>query len=112
MRRECYLLENFVYLNWSAMLIGHFPETTIAVSIEPDLPPIPPTPTHTLLPTANPFAWNHNDTLKESKETLASAYQNIIDFLIWFGVVLLPILLPPALIVWLLWRLLRRKPKA
>jgi hypothetical protein len=23
--RECYLLENFIYLNWSMMLIGHFP---------------------------------------------------------------------------------------
>ncbi len=30
-RRECYLLENFVYLNWSAMLIGHFPEKKIRV---------------------------------------------------------------------------------
>ena len=23
---ECYLFENFFYLNWSEMLIGHFPE--------------------------------------------------------------------------------------
>lgn len=32
MRRECYLLENFVYLNWSAMLIGHFPEKKLECS--------------------------------------------------------------------------------
>ncbi len=86
--------------------------STIAVSIEPDLPPIPPTPTPTLMPTPTPIAWNPGDTLKESKETLTSAYQNIFDFAIWFGVVILPILLPPALIVWGLWKLLRRKPKA
>lgn len=86
--------------------------STIAVSIDPDLPPIPPTPTPTLMPTATPIAWNPGDTLKESKETLSSAYQNIFDFLIWFGVVIVPILLPPALVIWLLWRLLRRKPKA
>jgi len=86
--------------------------STIAVSIEPELPPIPPTPTPTLMPTPTPIAWNPNDTWKESKETLTSAYQNIIDFAIWFGVVILPILLPPALIVWGLWKLLRRKPKA
>lgn len=31
-RRGCYLLENFVYLNWSAMLIGHFPEKKLECS--------------------------------------------------------------------------------
>ncbi|MBI5933786.1 MAG: DUF4349 domain-containing protein [Chloroflexi bacterium] len=86
--------------------------STIAVSIEPELPPIPPTPTPTLAPTATPIAWDPHDTLKESKETLTSAYQGIIDFFIWFGIVIVPILLPPALVVWLLWKLLRRKPKA
>jgi hypothetical protein len=86
--------------------------STIAVSIEPDLPPIPPTPTPTLMPTATPIAWNPGETWKDSTKTLTSAYQGIVDFLIWFGVVIVPILLPPALIIWLLWKLLRRKPKA
>lgn len=86
--------------------------STIAVSIEPELPPIPPTPTPTLMPTATPIAWNPGETWKDSTKTLTVAYQGIIDFLIWFGVVLVPILLPPALVIWLLWRLLRRKPKA
>jgi hypothetical protein len=86
--------------------------STIAVSIEPELPPIPPTPTPTLMPTATPIAWNPGETWKDSTKTLTSAYQGIVDFLIWFGVVIVPILLPPALIIWLLWKLLRRKPKA
>ncbi len=29
---ECYLLENFIYLNWSMMLIGHFPEKKLECS--------------------------------------------------------------------------------
>ncbi len=86
--------------------------STIAVSIEPELPPIPPTPTPTLMPTATPIAWNPGETWKDSTKTLTSAYQGIFDFLIWFGVVIVPILLPPALVIWLLWKLLRRKPKA
>lgn len=85
--------------------------STIAVSIDPDLPPIPPTPTPTLMPTATPIAWNPGDTWKDSTKTLTVAYQGIVDFLIWFGVVLVPILLPPALVIWLLWKLLRRKSK-
>ncbi len=30
--RECYLLENFIGLNWSMMLIGHFPEKKLECS--------------------------------------------------------------------------------
>jgi len=39
-------------------------------------------------------------------------YQGIANFLIWLVVVILPIVLPPALILWGMWRLLNRKPKS
>ena len=86
--------------------------STIAVSIEPELPPIPPTPTPTLMPTPTPAPWNPGETWTESTKTLTRAYQGIVEFLIWFFVVLVPILLPPALVIFLLWKLLTRKPKA
>jgi hypothetical protein len=36
-------------------------------------------------------------------------YQGIANFLIWLGVVILPLLLPPALILWGIWKFLNRK---
>jgi len=89
--------------------------STVTISIEPDLPPLPPTATPTPAPTATPVPWEPGKTFEKSSKTLTSAYQGIIDFLIWFFVVLVPILLPPALLVWLIWWLIRRssrtKPK-
>ncbi|MBV6397277.1 MAG: hypothetical protein HFACDABA_02887 [Anaerolineales bacterium] len=85
--------------------------STITIQIEPDLPPATPTPSPTPRPTATPVPWKPGETLQQSTQTLTSAYQGIVDFLIWFFVVLVPILLPPALIIWFVVRLLRRKPK-
>ncbi len=82
--------------------------STIAVSIEPELPVIVSTPT----PTPTPIVWDPGKTWEKSTKTLTSAYRGIADFLIWFFVALVPILAPPALIVWLAWKLLTRKPKA
>jgi hypothetical protein len=85
--------------------------STVNIQIEPDLPPATPTPSPTPRPTATPVPWKPGETLQQSTKTLTVAYQGIVDFLIWFFVVLVPILLPPALIVWFVVRLLRRKPK-
>ena len=89
--------------------------STVTITIEPDLPPLPPTATPTPAPTATPVPWEPGKTFEKSSKTLTSAYQGIIDFLIWFFVVLVPILLPPALFIWLIWWLIRRssrtKPK-
>jgi hypothetical protein len=38
------------------------------------------------------------------------AYQGIANFLIWVVVAVLPLVLPPALILWALWKLMNRKP--
>jgi hypothetical protein len=87
--------------------------STITVYITPDLPPATPTPSPTPRPTATPIPWKPGETAKESWDTLTVAYHGIIDFLIWFGIVLVPILAPWIFLGWLAWRLLsRRKPKA
>ena len=90
--------------------------STITVNFEPDLPILTPTPTPTIAPTNTPrptatlAPWKPGETFGDAKKTVTVAYRGIFDFLIWLVVVILPILLPPALIIWLLWKLLNRKP--
>jgi hypothetical protein len=91
--------------------------STITVNFEPELPILTPTPTPTLAPTNTPIPtatlkpWEPGETFGEAKQTVTIAYRGIFDFLIWLVVVVLPILLPPVLIVWGLWKLLNRKPR-
>ena len=49
--------------------------------------------------------------LNDAKGTVTVLYQGIANFMIWLVVVILPIVLPPALILWAIWKLLNRKPK-
>jgi len=84
--------------------------STITVNFEPEFPILTPTPTSTPYPTATPIPWKPGDTFNDAKNTVTVAYQGIANFLIWLVVVILPILLPPALILWALWKLLNRKP--
>jgi hypothetical protein len=90
--------------------------STVTVTIEPDLPPIPATATPTPVPTATPVPWDPGKTFEKSTKTLTTAYQGIVEFLIWFFVVLVPILAPFILLGWLIWWLIHRasqkKPKA
>ncbi|MEW5941006.1 MAG: DUF4349 domain-containing protein, partial [Chloroflexota bacterium] len=94
--------------------------STIAITVTPDLPVIVATPTFTATPrptptptfTPTPIAWNLDETWKESTIALNFAYRGIAKFLIWFFVVFIPVAAPVALLAWLGWRLLRRKPKA
>jgi len=79
--------------------------STITVNFEPELPKTPPTPTPV------PDSWDPGKTFEDAKKSVTSAYQGIVDFLIWVFVVLVPIVAPPVLIVWIIWRLARRKVK-
>jgi hypothetical protein len=79
--------------------------STITVNFEPELPEIEPDPT----PTPNP--WDPGRTFENAQKSVTFAYQGIVDFLIWFFVVIVPIFAPPVLIVWAVLRLLKRKPK-
>lgn len=83
--------------------------STITVNFEPEFPILTATPTSTPRPTATPIPWNPNETFGEAKGTVTVLYQGIANFLIWLGVVILPIVLPPALILWAVWKWLNRK---
>lgn len=74
--------------------------STITINYEPELPEVP---------APEPQAWNPGVVLKDAVKVLTAAYQGIAEFAIWLMVVILPILLPPALILWGLWRLFTRK---
>jgi hypothetical protein len=83
--------------------------STITINFEPEFPVLTPTPTATPYPTATPIPWNPGETFGEAKNTVTFAYQGIANFLIWLVVVILPLILPPALILWALWKWLNRK---
>jgi hypothetical protein len=80
--------------------------STITVNLEPKLPELVATPT----PTPAPDPWKPSETFNQARHTLNLAYRGIVNFLIWLFVVVIPILLPPLLIIWVLWKLLRRRP--
>lgn len=79
--------------------------STITITLEPELPELEP-----VLPPA-PQTWNPGIVLKDAVKVLTVAYQGIAEFVIWLGVVLLPIFLPPALLLWGLWKLFTKKTK-
>jgi hypothetical protein len=83
--------------------------STITINFEPEFPVLTPTPTATPYPTATPIPWNPGQTFDDATDTVTVAYQGIANFLIWLVVVILPLVLPPALILWVLWRLMNRK---
>lgn len=78
--------------------------STITVTLEPELPEIEPTPT------PEPKPWTPSETVGDAWKTLTKAYQGIIDLLIWFLLVFVPIFGPPVLIVWVILKLVFRKP--
>jgi hypothetical protein len=83
--------------------------STITVNLEPEFPILTPTPTSTPYPTATPIPWEPGQTFTEAKGTVTVLYQGIANFMIWLVVVILPIVLPPALILWGIWKWLNRK---
>jgi hypothetical protein len=85
--------------------------STITINFEPEFPTLTPTPTVTPQATATPVPWNPGQTFDNATDTVTILYRGIADLLIWVVVVILPILLPPALIVWGLWKLMNRRSK-
>lgn len=79
--------------------------STITVNFEPVLPEMK------VQPTPTPIAWNPGETFGRATKTLTSAYQGIVELLIWLFVVFLPIVAPPILILWAIWKFLTRKTK-
>jgi hypothetical protein len=83
--------------------------STITINFEPEFPVLTPTPTPTARPTATPVPWNPGETFGEAKGTVTVLYQGIANFLIWVAVVILPLALPLALILWGISKLMSRK---
>jgi hypothetical protein len=83
--------------------------STITINFEPEFPVLTPTPTATPRPTATPVPWNPGETFGEARNTVTVAYQGIANFLIWLVVVILPLVLPPAIILWGVWKFMNRK---
>jgi hypothetical protein len=81
--------------------------STLTVNFEPVLPELIATPT----PTPTPNVWQPGETFKNAKKAVTYAYQGIIDFLIWVFVVFIPVIAPPVLIIWGLWKFFTRKSK-
>lgn len=77
--------------------------STITLNLEPELPALTPAPAST------PIPWNPGETFGDAKSTLAALYQGVGNFMIWLVVVILPVLLPPAIILWALWKWMNRK---
>jgi hypothetical protein len=85
--------------------------STITVNFEPDIPALTPTPTPTAMPTATPYVWTPNNTLHNATSAVTSIYQGFVELAIWFVIVIIPLLAPPALILWGIFKLVTRKNK-
>lgn len=72
--------------------------STIAVNLEPDLPPVVAAPA----PVAE--VWSARATFTEASAALQIVAQRFADLLIWFGVVVLPFILLLLLVAWPIWR--------
>lgn len=83
--------------------------STITVTFEPDIPPLPPTPTRTPVPTATPKQWNPGETAQAATKSLTSIYQALVELAIWIFIVIVPLLAPPALVAWGIFKLATRK---
>jgi hypothetical protein len=84
--------------------------STITINFEPEFPVLAPTPTPTAHPTATPIPWNPGETFDEARGTVTLLYQGVANFMIWLVVVIVPLVLPPAILLWALWKWMSRKP--
>jgi hypothetical protein len=88
--------------------------STITLTINPFVPtPTPsPTPTMTPTPTATPLptpqVWRPGDTAKVAAVELQESFQGVADFSIYYGIVCGPWLALVLLVVYGIWRVIRR----
>src|SRR5512141_1634861 len=88
--------------------------STITIGLEPVLPEVvmTPTPTATPIPVQALGPWDPGRTTLKATNALVSAYRVIVELLIWIFVVLVPIFGPPAIVIWLIVWVVRRKMKS
>jgi len=80
--------------------------STITLTLEPDIPPATATPTPT--PTAPP-TWKPGETVDAAQKSVVFIYQRLIELFIWIVIVLVPLALPPALFIWLVYKFFSRR---
>jgi len=85
--------------------------STITVNFEPDIPPATPMPTPTLVPSPTPIVWRPGETVQRASGAVTSIYQGFVDLAIWFFLVIIPLIAPPALVIWGIYKLATRKSK-
>ena len=92
--------------------------STISISIEPELPELPPTPTKTPypsltpVPTRTPEPWIPSDTINSASRSLKSIYRVLAEAAIWIVVVIVPVFAPPLVVIWLLWKFVFKKKRS
>ena len=79
--------------------------STIALTLNPQIPT--PTPT----PTATPVAWQPGKTIEAAGGMLGSLLRGLVDAVIWFGIVLLPFAIPLLAIIAIVMYFRRRGKK-
>jgi hypothetical protein len=83
--------------------------STITIQIDPELPPVTPMPTPTPTPTPTPAPpWSPSQTVQQAGHTLGSILRVLTELGIWVAIVVVPLLGPPALIIWAIQRRARR----
>jgi hypothetical protein len=85
--------------------------STITATFEPEIPPLTPEPTPTLIPTATPEPWNPGKTFHQATGAVTTIYQGLIELAIWIFVVVVPLLAPIVLVIWVVYKLATRKSK-
>jgi outer membrane murein-binding lipoprotein Lpp len=85
--------------------------STITVNLEPDIPPVVPTATPTAIPTATPEPWNPGKTMHQATGAVTTIYQSLFELAIWVIIVVIPLLAPPALVLWGIYKFATRKSK-
>jgi len=86
--------------------------STITIDIEPEIILPTPTPTPTRTPTPTPTAWSPAVTFREAGKSLRDVSVVMTQATIWILVLVVPLLLPPALVIWLIWYLARGRKKS
>ncbi|OGO37747.1 MAG: hypothetical protein A2W35_18660 [Chloroflexi bacterium RBG_16_57_11] len=84
--------------------------STITVTLSPQMPTPTPTLTPTVTPTPTPTpSWNPGKTVASASKVMVDLLKGLIDLTIWAAFLLWPFVLV-ALIAWVIYRRIRRKP--
>ncbi len=92
-------------------LSGRTSFSTITVNIEPEIQEPTPTATPTPSPTPTATPWSPATTFHQASGTLSQIGHIVVEAAIWTGVVLVPLVLPVALLVFIVLFISRRRKK-